>query len=184
VNLKCNRPLFSGRTCCHVKGHDGRHSHTWQRGEARYLDIDERIIDMETGEVAGYSGDLAQRIIGEITGARITGPQPSRDEIQAKARRVLEMQYGFNIPDRSQRVYASAPTGYDWHYEGETKAIGIDASGHDVEFDFTSGKVQRIYSVNQRSEAVAYARRFGTTKAAQKFDIPVRTVTTWKSRAK
>ena len=184
MKLKCNRPLFGGRTCCHVKGHDRRHSHTWQPGDARKLDIDDKILDMETGEIAGYSGDLAQRIIGEITGERITGPQPSRGEVQAKARRVLEMQYGFKIPDNPKRVYASAPKGYDWHYEGDRKAIGVDASGHDVEFDFTSGKVQRIYSVNQRREAVAYASRLGPTQASRKLDIPVETIRTWAKRSK
>jgi len=132
VNLKCNRPLFGGRTCCHVKGHGGRHSHTWQPGDARDLVIDDKLIDMETGEVAGYGEGLGQQVIEDIVSERITNP-PTRREIQAKARRVLEMQYGFKIPDKSQRVYASAPKGYDWHYEGDTKAIGIDAGGHDVE---------------------------------------------------
>ena len=176
---QCSHSLSGGRRCCHVKGHGGRHSHTWQQGDARYLEIDEKLLDMETGEVAGYSGELAQRIIEEITGE---WPPLTREEKQAKARRVLEMQYGFTIPDKPQRVHASPPRGYNWHYEGDTKAIGIDTSGHDVEFDFTSGKVQRIYSLNQRREATAYARRYGATKAARKLDIPTETIRSWVKR--
>jgi hypothetical protein len=179
---QCSRPLLGGRRCCHVRGHYRRHSHTWQPGDARYLDIDEKLLDMETGEVVGYGAGLGQRVIENIVSERIANP-PSREEIQAKARRVLEVQYGFTIPDEFKAVvHASPPKGYEWHYEGVTKAIGIDASGHNVEFDFTSGKVQRIYSVNQRQEAVGYARRYGSAKAAAEFDIPSATIRSWVGR--
>src|SRR5579859_2224821 len=182
--MRCNHPLFGGRSCCHVRGHSGRHSHTWQPGDARYLDIDDKLIDMETGEVAGYTGELGQRIAEEITGERITNPPPTPEEKQAKARRVLEVQYGAKFFDDLTPVHASPPKGYNWHFEGDTKAIGVDTSGHDVEFDFTSGKTTRIYSVNQRRAAVDYARRFGPAKAAGKYDIPLATVRSWTRRSK
>jgi hypothetical protein len=180
---RCDHALTNGRTCCHVEGHDGRHSHTWQRGDARYLDVNGKVVDMETGEVAGYSGDLGQTIIGEIISERDSQPQLSAEEKQAKARRVLEVQYGVSIPENQPPVHATPPrTGFNWHYEGDTKAIGVTSAGKDVEFDFTTGKVTRLYSLNQRRDAAAYARRFGAAKAARKFDIPRKTVTTWVNR--
>ena len=182
MKLQCDRPLSNWRWCCHVRGHAGRHSHTWQPGDARYLDIDDKLVDMETGEVVGYGEGLGQRIIEEIVAERIGNP-PSREEIQAKARRVLKM-YGFTIPDEFKVAHASPPKGYDWYYEGDTKAMGVDTSGHTVEFDFTNGKIQRVYSLNQRREAVDCARRLGATKASQKLDIPVETIRTWAKRSK
>ena len=182
MKLRCDHSLFGGRSCCHVKGHSRRHSHTWQPGDARYLEIDEKLIDMETGEVVGYCGGLGDEVIKDIIQER-DSHQPSPEEKQAKARRVLEM-YGFNIPDKPQRVHASPPRGYSWHYEGDYKAIGVDTLGHNVEFDFTNGKVQRIYSVNQRREAVDYARRFGAARASRKLDIPAATIRSWASRSK
>jgi len=180
--MVCNHPLFGGRSCCHVRGHAGRHSHTWQPGDARYLDIDDKLTDMETGEVVGYTGDLGHRIIEEITGQRINQPEPTPAEKQAKARRVLETQYGATFRDCGP-VHAYPPTkGYKWHYEGTFKAFGKDASGHNVEFSFETGRVSRIYSLNARREAVDYARRLGATKASRKFDIPVATIRSWTER--
>ena len=180
---RCDHPLLHGRSCCHVKGHGlySRHSHTWQLGDARYVDIDDKIIDMETGEVVGYSGGLGQQIIEALINER--RPESIEDK-QARARRTLELQYGFDIPDPLPTPHTIPPKGYAWHYEGDTKAFGTDNDGHDVAFDFTSGKTQRIYSVNQRREAVEYARRFGDTKASRKFDIPAKTISSWKGRSR
>jgi hypothetical protein len=177
---QCNHPLSRGRSCCHVKGHAGRHSHTWQQGDARYLDIDDKIIDMETGEVVGYSGDLGHRIIDTLASER---KEPAPDEKQAKARRVLERQYGARIPENYGPVYAVPPDGYDWHYEGTYRAYGTDSIGHSVEFDFRTGKVQRIYSQNQRKEVVSYARASTAAKASRKFGIPAGTIRSWMKRS-
>jgi hypothetical protein len=179
---QCNHPLFIGRSCVHVKGHDGRHSHTWQQGDARYLDIDDKLIDMETGEVVGYTGDLAHKIIEEIVGKPFHRKPELDPDRQAKARRVLETQYGARFRDCGP-VHAYPPTdGYRWHYEGTFKAFGTDRDGNDVEFDFHGGKVRRIYSLNQRTDAVAYARRFGVPAASRKFGIPAGTIYAWKDR--
>lgn len=176
---RCDRTLLYGRTCCRVKGHGGKHLHTWQTGDARYLEIDEKLIDMETGEVTGYCGELGQRILEEIIAERDSRKPESREQVQAKARRTLKMQYGFDITEQRQPVHAAPPKGYRWHYEGTYKAYGTDDSGNDVEFDFRSNRVSRIYSVNQRREAIAYARRYGSVKAAQKFGIPSATIRQW-----
>jgi hypothetical protein len=185
---RCNHPLSGGRLCCHVQGHDGRHSHTWQQGDARYLDTDDKIIDTETGEVVGYCGDLADEAIAEIIAGRgAFHRKPELDpERQAKARRVLEVQYGATFFDDITPARAKPPAGngYRWHYEGAMKAIGTDGNGHDIEFDFASGKVQRIYSASQRRQVVDYARRLGATSASRKFDIPVETIRTWAKRSK
>lgn len=192
----CGHPLTCGRTCCHLSGHAGRHSHTWQRGAARYEDIDCKMIDMETGEVTGYTGGLAQRIIETITGERDDpGFQPTPGEKRAKARRVLEVQYGFKFPLEGEYDVlpgdstVAVPAGEsimarncNWHWKGTDKAIGTDQAGHDVEFDYQSGKVTRIYSQNDRREAVSYARRFGPAKASRKLNIPAGTIRSWINR--
>jgi hypothetical protein len=182
VIARCDHPLSGGRTCCYVKGHDGRHSHTWQPGDARYLDIDGRLIDMETGEVVGYSGDLGHRIIEQITGERIGRPEPSPEEKQAKARRVLETQYGARFPEKQAPCHAVPPKGYTWHYEGTFHLYGRDHNGNDVAYDFRDGKVRRIYSLRQRREAVEYARKSGASEAARKLGIPRKTIVTWMGR--
>ena len=70
----------------------------------------------------------------------------------------------------------NAPDGYRWYYKSPTHIYGDDGHGHAVEFDRNAGKVIRLYSVNERREAVAYARRFGAAKAARKFEIPPATI--------
>jgi hypothetical protein len=180
----CGYQLTNDRTCCHTQGHSGKHSHTWQTGDARYLTIDEKLIDMETGEVVGYTGGLAKRVIEEIVDGRIDAELPKREDTQARALRTLQVQYGYkgSADDNHHPCYASPPTGYSWHYEGVYRALGTDSGGHDVEFEFSSGKLSRIYSINQRRDAVNYARRYGTAKAAAKYDIPAATIRSWNYR--
>jgi hypothetical protein len=58
MSLRCAEPLSKGRTCCHVRGHDRRHSHTWHRGDARFETIGNRVINLETAELAGESAEV------------------------------------------------------------------------------------------------------------------------------
>jgi hypothetical protein len=51
-----------------------------------------------------------------------------------------------------------------------------------VSFDFISGEIKRIYSLNQRQRAVDYARLLGATQAARKLKIPVATIRSWTRR--
>lgn len=164
-----------------------RHSHSWQPGDARYPDIDGYIIDMETGEVVGDYEDLGQEAIKEIIknqGIYYRKPELNPN-MQSKAREALVKMYGFQIPEEFKSRSTLPPAkGYKWHYKGTHTAIGVDDQGHNVEYDYTTEKVHRIYSLNERREAVAYARRFGATKAAKKFDIPYSTLNNWARRSK
>src|SRR4051794_9032062 len=93
---QCRRSLLRG-PCVHTKGHAlySRHSHTWQPGDARYLVIDDKCIDMETGEITGFYGDLGQEVIDKIIGDRGSyHRKPEQDPAKLeRARKVLEMQY-------------------------------------------------------------------------------------------
>lgn len=178
----CGQLLARGRTCVHVKGIPHGHSAAWQQGDARYQNIDDKIIDMVTGEVVGYAGDLARGIIQELVTGRLAAPEPSPQEKQAKARRVLESQYGATFPNGCGPVRAIPPAGYEWYFEGTYKAHGYDPDGNVVSFDFISGEIKRIYSLNQRQRAVDYARLLGATQAARKLKIPVATIRSWTRR--
>jgi hypothetical protein len=76
------------------------------------------------------------------------------------------------------------PANVRWHYRTTDIAIGVDEHGNDVRYDRQTGKLSRIYSQNQRKDAVEYAGRFGATKASRKFDIPVETIRSWAKRTK
>jgi hypothetical protein len=180
----CGKRLSGGRTCIHVKGHYVRHGATWQVGDARYLDIDGHLLDMATGEVIGFVVDDTSRVIAEIAAERAPDGRHPADpaERQRKARRVLEL-YGWHIPDKPATCYAVPPKGYDWYFEGDHAAYGTDSNGHSVEFDFATGKLRRMYSLNDKRRAVAYAKRYGAAKAAKKYDIPAATVRVWTRRS-
>ena len=78
--------------------------------------------------------------------------------------------------------YPPVNSGYQWHYQTLAIAIGTDDTGRDVEFDRNTGKLHRIYSVNDRREAILCARRLGAAKAGRKFGIPDATIRGWVSR--
>lgn len=104
---------------------------------------------------------------------------------QANARRVLRL-YGADLPDDDYAVPVTNPAEVrimvDWHYHGASGwSYGRDQAGHNYEMS-PEGRMARIYSMNERAEAVAYAGRFGDTKAARKFDVPRRTIRTWAER--
>ena len=187
----CSRPLSRGRTCVHVKGAPAigykncgeqdcahghalpaphRHSHTWQQGDARYCQVNDYRVDMETGEISGEWPEID-----------MTGLRASDDHI-----RVLELHFpGFAEAmerTRKEAEMLNAPNGYRWYYTSPTHIYGDDPSGHAVEFERVTGKITRLYSVNQRHEAVDYAQRFGAAKASRKLDIPQRTVRSWAER--
>jgi hypothetical protein len=178
----CGQPLSNGRTCVHVKGHSERHSYAWQEGDARYQNVDDKLIDMATGEVVGYTGGVASEIIQQIIAERQVGPEPSAEEKQAKARRVLEVQYGATFPDGCGPVRTIPLAGYEWTYEGTFKTFGYDPEGNYVSYCFETGKIARLYSLNQRRQAVDYARRWGPTAAARKLGIPLGTIKSWVQR--
>ena len=129
----CNHPLSNGRTCVHVKaasviryehcpfrdsyGPYGdaqcwhphplrklhRHSHSWQLADAKRVDIDGREIDMETGEIGGYTDFGTGDIIDGIKTLHQRGTL-------ADARRVLRL-YGWGSTRRYQRCHNSRREG-------------------------------------------------------------------------
>jgi len=134
---------------------------------------------METGEVRGYTEFGIDGIIEGIRGERA--------EALANARRVLRL-YGWVVPDGINVV--TIPEGkaavialaVDWYYHGASGwSYGRDESGHNYE-QSPGGKLKRIYSLNQRNEAVAYARRYGAAKAGRKYDVPAKTIRSWMNR--
>ena len=177
----CNHPLTRGRSCCHARGHEGRHSHTWQRGDARSEHIGDYLLNMETGEVIGDWPDDTSRIIAEVH---------SEPHTREDALRVLRNQLpGFKEPvgplpalDWDDDMERYPMDNITFHYHGQSGySYGVTSMGHDVSVS-PAGKVDRLYSINQRREAVEYARRFGAAKAARKFDIPAGSIRSWMVR--
>jgi hypothetical protein len=70
-----------------------------------------------------------------------------------------------------------------WHHvTRDGRHYGTDASGHDVLWDQSTGRLGRIYSTYQRREAVRLADMFGVAASARELDIPRKTVATWVRR--
>jgi hypothetical protein len=202
---RCNRPLAEGRVCVHVKDapaigyeHCGdaqcwhpyrlprlhRHSHSWQLADARRADIDGREIVMETGEVVAYTGFGTGEITREIRARRENWTTAA---IQLNARRALRLN-GWTIPDDINAVTIAAEKAaaivdtVKWSYHGASGwSYGQDDDGRNYELS-PDGKLKRIYSLSQRNEAVAYARRLGAAKGGRKYDIPAKTIRSWMSR--
>jgi hypothetical protein len=210
---RCNHPLTDGRTCVHVKGapriryepcplresygpgaddkcwhpfatdEPHRHAHTWQLGDARYGERGGRLVNLETGEFAGNAGFGTDEIIEGVRAGRASWTDAEK---QVNARRVLRL-YGFDPPDGDYVVQVDRITeagiAVEWHYHGASGwSYGTDGDGHSYEKS-PDGKLKRIYSQDERSETVGYARRFGPAKAGQKFGIPDGTVRSWVTRA-
>ena len=167
----CNRPLSHGKFCCHVRWHLTRHSHTWQPGNARYDRVNGHVVDMETGEVVAAHRDDTSRVIEAIRA----------DNGASDSRRVLQL-YLPGFKDIIRPLDPPVNSGYQWHYRTLAIAIGTDDTGRDVEFDRNTGKLHRIYSVNDRREAILCARRLGAAKAGRKFGIPDATIRGWVNR--
>ena len=77
-------------------------------------------------------------------------------------------------------VTITIPDGITPYYVTPEAAYGFDAHGHDVEV--RDGKVTRIYSQNQRKDAIADAREMGAAAASRKHDIPAETIRSWLGR--
>ena len=171
--------------CWHpfAKGRSHRHSHTWQMGDARYSRVGDKLVDMETGEVTGIWPNGAPQVIERVKAARAGWTEA---DTRANARRVLRL-HGFKLPDNDG--YAApvdhimeAKITVEWHYQGASGwAYGTDQAGHNYELS-PAGKLSRLYSLNERHDAMAYMGRFGASKAARKFDIPQRTIRSWAER--
>jgi hypothetical protein len=99
--LKCAAPLAKGRECVHTQGHDGRHSHTWQPGDARLQQIGDRLINMETGEFVARTADTSS-LNGHCSRPR--NQRPSETEAQ----KVLRAMSQFT----GRPVLKSLPVGY------------------------------------------------------------------------
>jgi hypothetical protein len=175
----CCVPLTGGRACVHVEGHAIRHSHTWHYGDARYAHIEDYLIDMETGEVAGEWRDDTSRVIAEVR-------QVSRT--REDSLRVLRNHLpGFREPSGELPALRwddleGKPMDINFHYHGESGwSYGTTTAGHNVEVS-PAGKVKRIYSLNERAEVVTFAGRVGPGKASKKFDIPAGTIRSWMGR--
>lgn len=70
-----------------------------------------------------------------------------------------------------------------FHYHGASGySYGTNSKGHDVAVS-AKGRIERIYSVNQRQEAVDFGQRFGAAKSSRKFDIPAATIRKWMQRS-
>jgi hypothetical protein len=138
---------------------------------------------METGEVTGEWTLGASQVIGQVKAERAAWTEAAT---RANARRVLRL-YGFKLPDNDGYAapvdhITEAGITVEWHYQGASGwSYGTDQDGHNYELS-PAGKLSRIYSLNERHDAMAYMGRFGASKAARKFDIPQRTIRSWAER--
>jgi hypothetical protein len=92
----------------------------------------------------------------------------------------LERLDGVTVPVASPQV----PVSEDivWHFKGKHVYMGTDPEGRDFEKDVKTGSVTRVYSINDRREAVALADEYGLSAAARKTGIPRSTLQNWKRR--
>lgn len=181
MSLVCATPLTRGRRCVHVRGHASRHSHTWHYGDARFLAVGGRLVNMQTGEFAGLWLDDSSRIVGQVKAG-------SRTRVDA-LRTLRGHLPGFKVPkgplvelgwdDAKERPVSESIV---FHYHGHSGySYGRNRAGHDVSVS-PRGKTERLYTLNQRRDAVEFAGRFGAAKAARKFDIPAATIRSWARR--
>jgi hypothetical protein len=166
-----------------IKDKSHRHSHTWQLGDARYAVTGGKLVDLETGEFRGNAEFGTGEIIQDIRAGRASWTEAEK---QANARRVLRL-YGSNLPDDDDYVVpvsdvTKAAIMVEWHYHGPSGwSYGQDQDGHNYEMS-PEGRLKRIYSLNERSETVTYAQRFGAARAAGKYGIPAGTIRSWMTR--
>jgi hypothetical protein len=66
-----------------------------------------------------------------------------------------------------------------WHYKGTGHRLGRTAEGADVRQDVETGKIERIYSLRQRDDALKLAAECGQSEAARRLGIPRATVQSW-----
>jgi len=184
---QCGHPLAYGRRCVKLKGHqemtlfsgadDRKHAHTWQYGDAKIGTHNNHLVNFETGEVIGD--------YYEIEASRF---RPKADKSREDALRVLRNHLpGFREAERDGwkggTMAAHAPTIHaTWYYSSGDRSFGVTDDGHDVVYDFSTGRVQRIYSINQKREAIEAAKEFGLTVAAKKYGIPKTTISAWIKR--
>jgi len=138
---------------------------------------------METGEVRGYTDFGTDRIVRRVRAKCDTW---AREEIQANARRVLEL-YGWRISDAisvdiPREEAAKVLITVEWNYHGGSGwSYGQDEAGRNYELS-PDGKVKRIYSLHERDEVTTYARRYGAAEVGREFNIPVNTIRSWVGR--
>lgn len=178
ADIRCWHPF--------AKKESHRHSDTWLHGDARLVRAGDWLADSGTGEkVQALPWPL------DIIGETRRGPFYSRPDLdpnrQADARRALRLTvFSFALDNDDYAVEITNPTevkvAVEWHYHSASGwSYGHDQAGHNYELS-PEGRLKRIYSLNERREAVTYAQRFGPARAARKFDIPPGTVRSWASR--
>jgi hypothetical protein len=130
--LRCDHPLTQGRTCVHVKGHAGHHSHTWQPGDGAWFSLrDGRQINGETGEVRGTAG-LAESLIEKCRGVR-------QDPVSVLTNHLP----GFKMPTGKLQPLPWEDLDHDsprwgrvtWHRVTLAEAWGTNAKGWDLHLD-------------------------------------------------
>jgi hypothetical protein len=210
--LQCGEPLTRGRSCVHARGHEGHHSHSWEPYNYRVREISGRYVDTVTGEIVCELTDAedfasrarserpseseAAKILGSISSFRgkpVLKPLPAdyhgREDYwcphtAADMMACARCNYGFENADGSKPPVAPPAVNVDveWHYRGKLVWMGRDAEGHDYEKDARTGNVTRVYSANDKRDAVALAAEHGVTAAARKTGIPWSTLKNWVAR--
>lgn len=96
----------------------------------------------------------------------------------------VERADGKKIPvaSEAQRRAAEERSDVDWHYFGSTHWFGRDAEGRDYEMDINTGKVERIYSVRDKRDALELIAEYGLSAASRKTSIPRTTLKNWHTR--
>ena len=163
-----------------------RHSATWLHGSARLVKVGDWLVDPDTGEQIEAAPWIPE-IIEEVRRDPFHYKPELDPNRHADARRALRLTvFNFALDNDDYAVdvtnIAEVKVTVEWHYHGASGwSYGHDRAGHSYELS-PDGKVKRIYSLNECREALAFARRFGPTKAAQKLDIPVNTIKSWRRR--
>jgi len=185
-DLQCSKPLTQGRRCVKLKGHDGivlqngkddsRHSYTWQMGNAKDLPwADGRTIDMETGELLLDALDLRPEDLRSLI-AQVHPLDVLRNHLPGFAEAESREWKGDTMT-----AIATPVIEVDYYYHGNGLSVGTTREGYTVA-RHESGKIERIYSVRERQEAVSVAGEIGLTAASLKLDIPRNSIKSWIRR--
>lgn len=185
--LQCGKALPKGRRCVKLKGHeeivlqsgksDERHSYTWQMGDAAIVVWpDGRTVDMGTGELLCEGLDLFSE------GTRFPYTASAPIEVLRNYLPGFREAEDHEWKSDTMTAIATPVIEADYYYHGNGISIGRTREGYTVSRYDKSGKVERIYSVDERQSAVDLARQIGLTAASLKLDVPRNSIKSWMRR--
>jgi hypothetical protein len=163
-------------------------------GYGRSKMIGRKLVDIETGEIIGrWARTLIAGSLGYFKGFPVVNPLsvtyhrhedywcPHSGDLWTCG----HCNYGLERQDGKMVKVATREqiqADIEWHYVGDIVAMGRDIEGRDYEKDMKNGKVERVYSETEKTEALVVADEYGLSAASRKTGIPRTTLNNWNAR--